>query len=132
MADLRQELIDSGEEWSDAWENVLELHPQYLAAYLRLRKVPINDQYLPRKVQELVLLAMGKGIEGRLELTAVSHTKRTSKEHNEGRSLRSWSHGIPPGYINANMLPYQTPHVRIFLSQAFGPTPLQPCVLARE
>lgn len=60
MADLRRELIDSGEEWSDAWENVLEYHPQYLAAYLRLRKVPLNDQLLPRKVQELVLLAMGK------------------------------------------------------------------------
>lgn len=60
MADLRRELIDSGEEWSDAWENVLEFHPQYLEAYIRLRNVPKHDLYLTRKVQELVLLAMGK------------------------------------------------------------------------
>lgn len=59
-ADLRRALIDSGEEWSDAWESVLEFHPQYLEAYMRLRKIPAGDQYLSRKVQELILLAMGK------------------------------------------------------------------------
>jgi hypothetical protein len=32
MGDLRRDLIDAGEEWTDAWENVLEFHPQYLAA----------------------------------------------------------------------------------------------------
>lgn len=60
MGDLRRELIDTGEEWSDAWENVLEFHPQYLAAYVRLRRIPTSEQYLPRKVQELIMLAMGK------------------------------------------------------------------------
>lgn len=62
MADLRQALIDTGEEWSDAWENVLEFHPQYLASYLQLRRIPMHDQFLPRKTQELILLAMGKHV----------------------------------------------------------------------
>lgn len=58
MADLKQALVDSGEEWSEAWDKVLDLTPEYLAAYIKLRQVPIDKQKLPRKVQELLLLAM--------------------------------------------------------------------------
>jgi len=58
MADLKQALIDSGENWSPAWDRVHDLTPEYLAAYIKLRQVPINKQKLPRKIQELLLLAM--------------------------------------------------------------------------
>lgn len=58
MADLKQALIDSGEDWSPAWEKVKELTPSYLSAYVKLRQVPIKKQKLPRKIQELLLLAM--------------------------------------------------------------------------
>lgn len=58
MANLKQALIDSGEDWSPAWDKVNDLTPEYLAAYIKLRQVPINKQKLPRKIQELLLLAM--------------------------------------------------------------------------
>ena len=58
MTDLKQALIDSGEDWSTAWDKVNELTPEYLAAYILLRQVPVNKQKLPRKIQELLLLAM--------------------------------------------------------------------------
>lgn len=58
MTDLKQALIDSGEDWSPEWDKVNELTPEYLAAYIKLRKVPIEKQKLSRKVQELLLLAM--------------------------------------------------------------------------
>lgn len=58
MADFKQALIDSGEDWSSAWEKVAEYTPSYLSAYIKLRRVPVTKQKLPRKVQELLLLAM--------------------------------------------------------------------------
>ncbi|CAK3784075.1 gamma-carboxymuconolactone decarboxylase like [Lecanosticta acicola] len=57
-ADLKQALIDSGEEWNTSWDNVLQASPSYLAAYVKLRQVPIQKQKLPRKIQELILLAI--------------------------------------------------------------------------
>jgi alkylhydroperoxidase/carboxymuconolactone decarboxylase family protein YurZ len=58
MAALKAQLMDTGEEWSDSWDYIMEYHPNYLAAYIKLRKVPLDKQKLDRKTQELVLLAM--------------------------------------------------------------------------
>lgn len=58
MADLKQALINSGEDWSPEWDKVRELTPEYLAAYIKLRQAPIKKQKLSRKIQELLLLAM--------------------------------------------------------------------------
>lgn len=55
---LKQDLIDTGEEWSDTWQNILDLDPDYFEAYVKLRRVPRNKKALSIKVQELVLLAM--------------------------------------------------------------------------
>lgn len=55
---LKQALIDTGEEWSATWQNILSLDPHYFAAYVKLRSVPTMKQHLPRKVQELILLAI--------------------------------------------------------------------------
>ncbi|KAK4548208.1 hypothetical protein LTR36_010077 [Oleoguttula mirabilis] len=55
---LKQALIESGEEWSPSWHNLLILDPTYLAAYVKLRMVPVSRRKLSRKVQELVLLAI--------------------------------------------------------------------------
>lgn len=56
--DLETALTSLGEEWSPAWQNVLDHCPAYLAAYIKMRSVPINKQALSRKMQELVFLAM--------------------------------------------------------------------------
>ncbi|KJY00836.1 gamma-carboxymuconolactone decarboxylase like protein [Zymoseptoria brevis] len=58
MSALKYQLLETGEEWSEAWEYILDYHPNYLAAYIRLRKVPLDRQALDRKTQELILLAM--------------------------------------------------------------------------
>lgn len=55
---LKNELIATGESWSESLQNVLTLDPSYFRAYLNLRKVPIDKQRLSRKVQELILLSM--------------------------------------------------------------------------
>ncbi|KAK5117843.1 hypothetical protein LTR85_008617 [Meristemomyces frigidus] len=55
---LKLRLIESGEEWSPTWHNILVLDPAYLSAYIKLRSVPNNRRKLSRKVQELVLLAI--------------------------------------------------------------------------
>lgn len=57
-ADIKQALIDSGEEWSPIWQNILDRSPSYLSAYHKLRQVPLQKQALPRKLQELILLAI--------------------------------------------------------------------------
>ncbi|KAF7195165.1 hypothetical protein HII31_03371 [Pseudocercospora fuligena] len=56
--DPKTALTSLGEEWSPAWQNVLDHCPAYLAAYIKLRSVPIHEQALSRKMQELVLLAI--------------------------------------------------------------------------
>lgn len=56
--DLKTALIAVGEEWSPAWQNVLDHCPAYLAAYIKLRSVPITKQANSRKMQELIMLAI--------------------------------------------------------------------------
>ena len=55
---LKQALIDTGEEWSPTFENILTLDSHYFEAYVGLRRVPRDKKVLPVKVQELCLLAM--------------------------------------------------------------------------
>jgi len=55
---LKAALIATGEPWSQTWHNILTLDPSYFKAYTALRSVPISKQCLPRKTQELILLAM--------------------------------------------------------------------------
>ena len=55
---LKQQLISTGEEWSSDFSNILKLDPDYLKAYIQLRKVPRDKKALPTKTQELCLLAM--------------------------------------------------------------------------
>jgi alkylhydroperoxidase/carboxymuconolactone decarboxylase family protein YurZ len=54
---LKEQLISLGETWSSAWEAVLEASVPYFKAYVKLRSVPIKNHKLPRKLQELILLA---------------------------------------------------------------------------
>ncbi|KIW35178.1 uncharacterized protein PV07_01892 [Cladophialophora immunda] len=54
---MKDQLIELGEVWSPAWQDVLEFCPEYLAAYLKMRSVPVNNRHLSRKLQELLLLA---------------------------------------------------------------------------
>jgi alkylhydroperoxidase/carboxymuconolactone decarboxylase family protein YurZ len=53
---LKAELLEY-DEWSDDWEALLVSDPDYLAAWLKLRK-PARTDALPRKIQELLLLAI--------------------------------------------------------------------------
>ena len=55
---IKQSLLSTGEAWTPQFENLLKVSPQYLAAYAKLRAVPIHKQKLPRKIQELILLAI--------------------------------------------------------------------------
>lgn len=55
---LKNDLIATGEPWSETWQNILTLDPSYFKAYLALRRVPTDKQRLSRKTQELILLAM--------------------------------------------------------------------------
>ncbi|KAH0830962.1 hypothetical protein AYO21_06491 [Fonsecaea monophora] len=54
---LKAQLVELGEEWTPAWEAVLEACPDYFAAYLKMRSVPLKNRHLSRKMQELMLLA---------------------------------------------------------------------------
>lgn len=54
----RKELfLTTGQPWSEAWQSVLELHPDYFDAYVKMALVPIKNRHLSAKFQSLVLLA---------------------------------------------------------------------------
>ncbi|EXJ69250.1 uncharacterized protein A1O5_07286 [Cladophialophora psammophila CBS 110553] len=55
---LKSEFISQGGIWSSSWENVLSLDPGYFSVYLKLRSIPLRNQNLSRKAQELVLLSI--------------------------------------------------------------------------
>lgn len=58
VASLKSAFIEQGGVWTPAWETILQTDPVYFAAYLKLRSVPMKKKTLPRKVQELILLAV--------------------------------------------------------------------------
>ena len=45
------------DQWSDAWESLLKIDPDYFATWLKLRG-PARKNVLPLKIQELLLLAV--------------------------------------------------------------------------
>ncbi|OQV09780.1 hypothetical protein CLAIMM_13866 [Cladophialophora immunda] len=54
---LKSKFISDGGIWSSSWENVLALDPGYFSVYLKLRAIPLRNQHLSRKAQELILLS---------------------------------------------------------------------------
>lgn len=56
--ELKQEFIDVRGTWSDAWEAVLRLDPEYLRSYLKLSSVPLRKNHLPDKIKEFVYVAV--------------------------------------------------------------------------
>ena len=76
---LKQALIDSGEEWSSTWENILTLDPHYFEAYLGLRRVPRDKKALSVKVQELVLLSIDASCTHLFEPGVRAHTSAALK-----------------------------------------------------
>ena len=76
---LKQDLIDTGEEWDSTWETLLKLDQDYFAAYVGLRKVPRSQQHLPLKFQELVLLAMDAACTHLYEPGIRLHTQQALK-----------------------------------------------------
>jgi alkylhydroperoxidase/carboxymuconolactone decarboxylase family protein YurZ len=55
---LKEEFIQARGTWSDAWESVLRLDPEFLRAYLKLSMVPWRKNHLPAKVKEFVYIAV--------------------------------------------------------------------------
>lgn len=71
---LKAAFLSLGEEFTAPWHNILQLDPRYFQAYLGLRQVPLQKQRLPRKVQELVLLAMDASVTLLYEPGIAAHT----------------------------------------------------------
>jgi len=55
---LKQALVNTGEEWSVLWQTILARDPAYFAAYVKLRSVALGQRRLSRKQQELIMLAI--------------------------------------------------------------------------
>ncbi|HEX3786361.1 MAG TPA: carboxymuconolactone decarboxylase family protein [Pseudonocardiaceae bacterium] len=57
---LKADFISRRGTWSDSWQGILELHPEFLAAYLKFSTVPWhkNHNHLSDKVKELVFIAV--------------------------------------------------------------------------
>jgi len=55
---LKARFESSRGTWSEAWESILKLNPDYFEAYLKLREAPIKKQTLSPKIQELILVAL--------------------------------------------------------------------------
>jgi alkylhydroperoxidase/carboxymuconolactone decarboxylase family protein YurZ len=45
-------------DWNPLWTTFSEWDPEFLEAYLRLRNVPFRNGPLPKKVKELILVAI--------------------------------------------------------------------------
>ena len=45
-------------DWNPLWSTFAEWDPEFLEAYLRLRNVPFKNGPLPKKVKELILVAI--------------------------------------------------------------------------
>jgi len=56
--EIRAEVIRVRRTWSETWEAILRLDPEFLLAYLNLSAVPWRKNYLPDKVKELIYLAI--------------------------------------------------------------------------
>ncbi|MCI2416883.1 carboxymuconolactone decarboxylase family protein [Saccharopolyspora sp. K220] len=55
--ELKAEFIRVRGTWSDAWESILRLDPDFLAAYLEFSAVPWRKNHLDDKVKEFIYIA---------------------------------------------------------------------------
>jgi alkylhydroperoxidase/carboxymuconolactone decarboxylase family protein YurZ len=77
---LKEAFLETGEQFSTTWHNILVLDPRYFQAYLQLRQVPfIHGRKLSRKVQELVLLALDASVTHLFEPGIRVHTAAALK-----------------------------------------------------
>ncbi|MDR5698700.1 carboxymuconolactone decarboxylase family protein [Agromyces aerolatus] len=57
-AEIRREYEETHGEWTGELQAVLDLDPEFLAAYSRLEGVPARTRVLPEKLQHLIRLAV--------------------------------------------------------------------------
>jgi len=55
---IKDEFIQVRGTWGDAWEDILRLDPEFLAAYLKFSAVPWRKNHLDDKVKELIYVAV--------------------------------------------------------------------------
>jgi alkylhydroperoxidase/carboxymuconolactone decarboxylase family protein YurZ len=55
---LKDDFMAAGGDWSDVWAGVLELSPEYFAAYIELAAVPWRHGTLAPKVREVIHIAV--------------------------------------------------------------------------
>jgi len=56
--EIKDEFIQVRGTWSDSWQSVLEIDPEFLAAYLKFSAVPWRKNHLEDKVKELIYIAV--------------------------------------------------------------------------
>jgi alkylhydroperoxidase/carboxymuconolactone decarboxylase family protein YurZ len=56
--EIKNEFIRVRGTWSAAWEDILRLDPEFLAAYLGFSAVPWRKNHLPDKVKEFIYIAV--------------------------------------------------------------------------
>lgn len=56
--EIKARFIEVRKTWSEAWETVLRLDPDFLLAYLDFSAVPWRQNHLPDKVKELIYIAV--------------------------------------------------------------------------
>ena len=56
--EIKDEFIRVRGAWSDSWESVLKLDPEFLASYLKFSAVPWRKNHLSDKVKELIYIAV--------------------------------------------------------------------------
>jgi alkylhydroperoxidase/carboxymuconolactone decarboxylase family protein YurZ len=54
---IKDEFIAVRGVWSNAWERILELDAEFVAAYLQWAAVPVRKHYLDPKVREFIFIA---------------------------------------------------------------------------
>ena len=55
---IKDEFIKVRGTWGEAWEDILRLDPEFLAAYLKFSAVPWRKNHLDDKVKELIYIAV--------------------------------------------------------------------------
>ena len=56
--EIKEEFIRVRGAWSDTWEGVLRLDPEFLLAYLNFSAVPWRKNFLDDKVKEFIYIAI--------------------------------------------------------------------------
>ncbi|MDR0359591.1 MAG: carboxymuconolactone decarboxylase family protein, partial [bacterium] len=56
--ELRDRFIEARGYWSEMWDGLLELDPDFFEAYLRFSSVPWGAGPLPPRVKELIYVAI--------------------------------------------------------------------------